>query len=901
LKKNILKYSSLLALLGSTFFSTQTFAAECATGTVPATGCRVDVSNITYTLTGDITSGAAQGAGILFDSDSAIINYTGAISVEAMGVGFDIGADNNTMNMTGNINIAAGSNTRRGVIFQQGENNTLNLTGNILTANELGIGVYYAGGSANTGAVEGNITTTGDTGHGIAFDNSNLNNYTQTGNIATSGNAAHGIYLLNISTDETGSDSNTINMTGNITTTGDNSYGIYSYDELRSLDNSDVTLRGNISTATNSSYAIYLRNSDSNTYTLIGDISTAGNSSRAMYIRSSDSNTINMTGNISTIGQSAHGMRLSTSHSNVISFDGNITTSGESATGVYIRNSDNNTTTLSGNISTTATGDGGETGLYLQYSDGNTTTLIGNISVEGENATGLEINEGINNTTTLTGNITTSGEGAFGVYFRNGSDNNTIDMTGNITTTADGALGIFLSRSDSNDITINGNMTTSGANTSGVYFYNSDSNTFTIKGNIITSGAGGSAEPFVLDEFSDSNTFIVSGAIHSLGGDQSISVSSNSQNNTFTFKRGASFIGGLENDGGTTNTLRFDMGKASSYNLETEGSTLWTLEDTSKPIVSGSAKSMGVADIDNQAHILYRRMDPVNDVLSERQRLYKEGQRPTGYYIDSYYGHDKRNEDYSEISGNAGGMTVGYVLENTNTPMEVLVNFEVSQDNYGSGLAKQTTETNSVMAGLFLPALVEDVMGGNISAKVLVSGSDNDAKRTVLNNSLGLTKASEKVSGDYNSGFISAGAEWLTEFLKVERVRHDISIGADLVQAYNEDYTAGEYKVDSRDMTQIQSRILYGMTYKNAKKSVDVNTRFGVSNQYMVSGDKQDYKINGTSTSYTGDDNSFYYTAGLGAKYYLADNTNLYVDTKYGQSSDDIQNMTIDFGFISRF
>jgi hypothetical protein len=342
------------------------------------------------------------------------------------------------------------------------------------------------------------------------------------------------------------------------------------------------------------------------------------------------------------------------------------------------------------------------------------------------------------------------------------------------------------------------------------------------------------------------------------------------------------------------------MGKSASYNLDFDD-TSWTMEDPHKAIVEGSAKSMGVSDIDNQAHILYRRMDPVNDVLSERQRLYKEGQRPTGYYIDSYYGHDKRNEDYSEISGNAGGMTVGYVLENTNTPMEVLINFEVSQDNYGAGLAKQTTETNSVMAGLFLPALAEDVLGGNISAKILVSGSDNDAKRTVLNNTLSLTTASEKVSGDYNSGFISAGAEWLTEFLKVERVRHDISIGADLVQAYNEDYTAGEYKVDERDMTQIQSRILYGMTYKNAKKTVDVNTRFGVSNQYMVSGDKQDYKINGTSASYTGDDNSFYYTAGLGAKYYLADNTNLYVDTKYGQSSDDIQNMTIDFGFISRF
>ena len=56
-----------------------------------------------------------------------------------------------------------------------------------------------------------------------------------------------------------------------------------------------------------------------------------------------------------------------------------------------------------------------------------------------------------------------------------------------------------------------------------------------------------------------------------------------------------------------------------------------------------------------------------------------------------------------------------------------------------------------------------------------------------------------------------------------------------------------------------------------------------------------------TSVSYTGNDNSFYYTAALGGKYYLADNTNLYVDTKYGQSSDDIQNLTVDFGFISRF
>ena len=501
-----------------------------------------------------------------------------------------------------------------------------------------------------------------------------------------------------------------------------------------------------------------------------------------------------------------------------------------------------------------------------------------------------------NNNLTLFGNIST--EDAYGISLQV-ADFNTINMTGNISTTTTRAHGLVLLGSASNTINLTGNITTTGAGAHGLVLVDSNSNTITITGDIITSGTGGNSEPILLNN-SDSNTFTLSGAVHSLGEDQAIAVNATSQNNTFTFKQGASFIGGLENNGGSTNKLIFDMGKASSYNLDFDD-TSWTMEDTSKPIVSGSAKSMGVADIDNQAHILYRRMDPVNDVLSERQRLYTEGQRPAGYYIDSYYGHDKRDEDQSQISGNAGGMTIGYVLENTATPMEVLINFEVSQDNYGLGLAKQTTESNSLLAGLFLPAIAEDVMGGNLSAKVLVGMSDNEAKRTVLNNNLGASTASEKVSGDYTSSYISAGAEWLTEFLKVGRVSHELSVGADLVQAYNEDYTAGEYKVDSRDMTQIQSRVLYGMTYKNLAKTVDVNIRFGVSNQYMVAGDKQDYKINGTSVSYTGDDNSFYYTAALGAKYYLADNTNLYVDTKYGQSSDDIQNLTVDFGFISRF
>ena len=818
MKQTILKYSSLLALLGSPLISSQTYAAECATGASPDDSCEIEVSNTTYTLTGDINT-----------------NTTDNI------IDFGAGANSNTLNFIGNI--TSEGLDARAFSFSDNDGNTLTMTGSIITE----------GNGANGIKLFPGVT------------NANIN---MTGNITTSGTAAYGIGMIE-------SDSNTTTLTGDITTTGGfnvvTSYSAYGIG-LENSDSNTTTMIGNISTIGYDADGIVLSASDFNTTILSGGITTTGNFADGItLLRGSDSNTTTMTGNITTSGLSADGIQLDSSDSNIVNMTGNIITSGLLSYGMYVSESDSNTINMTGNIITSGLG---AAGIGLENSDSNTVNWVGGMTSTNIGQHAILLNDSDSNTISMTGNINSTGLGSTGIWIETGSESNTINVTGDINVTGQNASGLYLrAGSDSNNITINGN--------------------------IITSGTDGDSEPILLSN-SDSNTFTLSGAVHSLGGDQAISVNSTSQSNTFTFKRGASFIGGLENNGGTTNKLIFDMGKASSYNLDTDGTT-WTLEDPYKPIVSGSAKSMGVADIDNQAHILYRRMDPINDVLSERQRLYTEGQRPTGYYMDSYYGHDKRDEDYSEISGNAGGVTVGYVLENTQTPMEVLVNFEVSQDNYGSGLAKQITESNSLLAGLYLPAIAEDVMGGNLSAKVLVGMSDNDAKRTVLNNSLGTSTASEKVSGDYTSSYISAGAEWLTEFLKVERVSHELSVGADLVQAYNEDYTAGEYKVDSRDMTQIQSRVLYGITYKNLAKTVDVNTRFGVSNQYMVAGEKQDYKINGTSVSYTGDDNSFYYTAGLGAKYYLADNTNLYVDTKYGQSSDDIQNLTVDFGFISRF
>jgi len=746
----------------------------------------------------------------------------------------------------------------------------------------------YAGACQNGANASGCSIGTDDT------------SYNLTGNIAVTGGTYSNSW--NNSTDDTagiefttGSDSNDMSLTGDISTTGYRSFGL----RLESSDSNTFSLTGHITTdagiTTPGSDAIHLSSSDTNTINMTGNISTTGNGADGINLESSDSNTINMTGNILTSGySSARGIYINQSEYNITNLTGNITTGDSNQSwGVSIHGGGNNTTNIIGNISAVAPASSVSTFMghaIFIASDSNITNLTGNITMKGYSSHGIWF-FGKNNQSNITGDISLTGANATGIYLL-ASDSNTTNVTGDISTTGANGYGILSSSSDSNTTNVTGDISTTADNTHGIYLSSSDSNTNNMTGKISATGSGSYA--VYLDGTSDNNTFNFNQGSTIIGG-----LKNDATNNSFKFKQGVSIIGDIENNGDMTNKLIFDMGKAASYNFDF-GSTTWTVEDLHKSVVNGSAKSMGVADIDNQAHILHRRTDSINDVLSERQRLYQEGQRPKGYYIDSYYVHDKRDKDQSQISGNAGGVTVGYALENTNTPMEVLVNYEVSKDKYGLG-SEQTTESDSLLAGLFLPTLYEDVLGGDISAKVLIGASDNDVKRKVLNNNLGTGASSENVSGDYNSGFVSMGTEWLSEVLKTETVTHDISIGADLVQAYNENYTAGEYTVDSRNMTQLQSRVLYGVTYKNLEKTVDLNARFGIANQQLLSGEKQDYRINGTSVSFTGDDNSFYYTAGLGAKYYLKDNMNLYVDTKYSQSNDDIQDFSIDFGFISRF
>ena len=420
---------------------------------------------------------------------------------------------------------------------------------------------------------------------------------------------------------------------------------------------------------------------------------------------------------------------------NTTTLTGDISTTGDNAYGLYLNSSDSNTTTLTGDISTT--GDAAF-GLWLDNSGSNTTTLTGGITTTGASAYGLVLSaitviagcgEGmclsitdktVFNYTTLTGDISTTGDIAFGLvlYY---SDSNNTTLTGDISTTGDNASGLALYDSDSNNTTLTGGITTTGDDAYGLFLYDSDSNTTTLTGGITTTGASSYA----------------------------IYANSTSDNNTIVFNQGSQIIGGLYNDG-TNNTLTFNLGRAASYNFTTSGAVNWVLDDTTKTVIAGSAKSRGVADMDDAGNRLYQRLSQINSSLTNQQRQTRQGYARGDYWIDSYYTDSERDTSPAQINQHTRGITVGFNASgDRDLAMDVIINYENSDAGYG--LSEQTVDSNSLMVGLSFPELMT-AMDGSLAVKFLAGMSDNDRDLTVLNNTV--SSGQETITDSYDSTYV---------------------------------------------------------------------------------------------------------------------------------------------------
>jgi len=549
----------------------------------------------------------------------------------------------------------------------------------------------------------------------------------------------------------------------------------------------------------------------------------------------------------------------------------------EPASGVdgikFTTDADDNTINLTGDISTT--GLQGHA-LYIFGADDNTINLTGDISTTGgDSAIGLFFFLGNSNTITHIGNISTTANTGHGLYFLT-SNLNVTTLTGNISTTALGAHGVYLiGTSDDNVITITGNISTTGNSSHGLLFDNSDSNTINLTGSLSATGTGAYA----------------------------INMNSTSVNNTvnLTLNQGDRLIGDIVNNGsGNTLNLTLNSGRAASYIYTSSGSTdlTWNITDNSKPAIAGSAKSRGVADIDDEGNKLYQRLSQINSSLTNQQRQTRQGYARGDYWIDSYYTDSERDTVLQEVNQHTRGITVGFNASgDRDLAMDVIINYENSDAGYG--LSEQTVDSDSLMVGLSFPALMT-AMDGSLAVKFLAGMSDNDRDLTVLNNTV--STGQETITDSYDSTYVTAGASWLQSLYATQRFHHNVLVGMDINHERIEGSTASAYyRLDDRDITQLVGQAQYGVTYTGINKNLTINGSIGLAHANIIDGEKQHYTIDGTAVSYTADKSNTYTTASLGATYRLNPQVYAYANVKQFDSTDDIDGTTGNVGLVVSF
>ena len=607
-------------------------------------------------------------------------------------------------------------------------------------------------------------------------------------------------------------------------------------------------------------------------YTLTGDIAPASGVTGIQFTSGATTNTTTLTGDISTTGPNARGLYLYSSTSNTTTLTGDITTTGDGAYGLFLIGSDSNTTSLTGDISTTGSL---ANGLYLNTSDSNTTTLTGNITTTGADARGLYLLASGSNTTTLTGDISTTGDYAYGLLF-SGSNSNTTTLTGDISTTGYSALGLYLVSSDSNTTNITGDISTTGDYAFGVYLLGSDSNTINLTGSLSATGAGSYA----------------------------IYAHSTSDNNTITFNQGSQIIGGLYNDG-TNNTLKLNLGAGRSYALETTGSSSWTIEDlNNRPMVTGSAYGIGVGNMETQGHEMYQRTYQVNQTLQQRQLANYKG-NATPYWINSYYNESSRSGSANlssnnlQFSNHRSGVNLGYRVTQYEQPIELLFNYENSSMNHDD--FNHQISSDSMMVGVLMPN-IQHIAGGELSVNAMLGISDFRGNRQVMTNSAGYS-GMRTIGSDYQAKHYVVGAGWLKALFKGEMLQTYLNIGADINHQRMESYREeAYYKFDSRDITQLQTRMTLATDVQPFNNQLNINVNLGVENRNMIAGTQQGLSLNNTKSGYSHmNQSNTYLTSSLNISYPFTNTISAYAGYQYFDSGDDIKMSSGQIGVSGSF
>ena len=621
-----------------------------------------------------------------------------------------------------------------------------------------------------------------------------------------------------------------------------------------------------------------LENSTGVSVSITGDINT--DEGAAITIRGGSDNTLTSSGNINVVEDVlSSGVQLDNTSGNRVTINGDINIFGERggllAEGIFVLDDSYDNTIQTGNI--TISGEEDAVGIYI-YNFG--TSSLGN--------------------TIQTGDITISGgdDGGYGIFL-DGAWNDTI-VTGNISIEDPFAAGIIAVDSDGVSIQVNGDISLIGGDTVAIGLEDSDSTSITVSGDITTAH---DAIEVIGD--SDSNTININGQISANAGDDAaIYVNSTSDNNTFTLNQGSVIDGRLHNDG-SNNTLKLNLGAGRSYALETTGSSSWTIEDlNNRPMVTGSAYGIGVGNMETQGHEMYQRTYQINQTLQQRQLANYKG-NATPYWINSYYNESSRSGSANlssnnlQFSNHRSGINLGYRVTQYEQPIELLFNYENSSMNHDD--FNHQISSDSMMVGVLMPN-IQHIAGGELSVNAMVGISDFRGNRQVMTNSAGYS-GMRTIGSDYQAKHYVVGAGWLKALFKGEMLQTYVNIGADINHQRMESYREeAYYKFDSRDITQLQTRMTLAVDAQPFNNQLNINVNLGVENRNMIAGTQQGLSLNNTKTEYSHmNQTNTYLTSSLNISYPFTNTISAYAGYQYFDSGDDIKMSSGQIGVSGSF
>jgi hypothetical protein len=652
------------------------------------------------------------------------------------------------------------------------------------------------------------------------------------------------------------SSSNTISNSGTISFTG--MYGINISGSSNIISNLN-TING---TVTGSAYSIYDRSIEGNTILNTNLISLRSSTfdSWGIYIlratneQITNSGTINLVAANSSYGIESRGSNAEVTNSGTIT--ATATGSGNAFGITSLGSSAIITNSASGSINATSTSGPG----YAINNDGsnlifsNSGTLIGTST----SSIGYAINNNgsnliFSNTGTLRGTSTSS----FGTGFRHRNGNAALTNSGTIggTSASGSGYGLYLT---GNNVTI------------------TNTNTGTITGStagIFNSGTG----------ITITNSGTITGVTDSINNSGVINL---------TLNQGSKLIGTITNSG--TLNITSNVGAAKSYAYSGTVTSLTDLNN--RPSALGSAAAINIGSMEISGENLYQKTASITDAIDRNVKNNKET------WFEPYYSESSRNSggDSSQIrqfKNNKQGINAGFKVENSPTPLQVILNLDQTKNNIDS--SEHIINSDSVMIGLVAPTY-KQYAGFNVSVKGLLGYANSKTDRKILDNTS--STGERTLTGEYDSYYAVIGSALSKNYNLDKDLSANLTLGVDLTSEFRDSYSENLYfKYNSLELIQLQPRIRYEFI-KTTSKDSNIFLAIGVGAREILSGKTQKYSMNNTGVSFTSPNSGDYY-AGLtaGTNMNVAANVNFYALVSAQMSGRDAEFYQMSLGLKGTF